>query len=597
MKNLWLLDKVENSLRGNEYFSFSAYHSLAEEAINLSILAKNSVKPVIVVKENNYLANRLREILVSYFEEDELVCYLPEESLRAEEIASSFENRAERLNALYSLIKNKNIKLVITTGYGYIRHLPEHNLLKESLISLKTGDVITKEDLSLKLKRLGYEKVNRVETPMTYASRGYILDIYSINYRNPVRIEFFDDEIDSIRFFDINTQSTVSHVNECEIVFAKDVFFSDEEKEYLKKNVKCESGQMELDLEYIYNDLYFQSQYFYRSYFKNEYLYDYLSNALVYFSNLSGIRDHLKLLSEETVAYIQEMHEEKRLPLRFSVYGEFEKLIRVKDSISAQMAIRPFELIEEIDLPFGNSSYLVKVISSEPYRYKLLIVDDKHYDILLNDLKENKLEYYDYSKVLIEGINVIKADVYGGFELSQDNLAVYTTSDIFKGIKHKGRYSSKYTESISLDSYEELNKGDYVVHDQYGIGQFVDIESRTINGITSDYLRIVYKGNDELLVPLNQFSLVRKYVSKEGVIPKLHKLGTNQWQKTKQRVEENVEQLAGRLLELYAERENEIGFAFSKDDEMQKEFAETFEFDLTPDQAKAIEEVKSDMES
>ena len=291
------------------------------------------------------------------------------------------------------------------------------------------------------------------------------------------------------------------------------------------------------------------------------------------------------------------MHEEKRLPLRFSVYGEFEKLIRVKDSISAQMAIRPFELIEEIDLPFGNSSYLVKVISSEPYRYKLLIVDDKHYDILLNDLKENKLEYYDYSKVLIEGINVIKADVYGGFELSQDNLAVYTTSDIFKGIKHKGRYSSKYTESISLDSYEELNKGDYVVHDQYGIGQFVDIESRTINGITSDYLRIVYKGNDELLVPLNQFSLVRKYVSKEGVIPKLHKLGTNQWQKTKQRVEENVEQLAGRLLELYAERENEIGFAFSKDDEMQKEFAETFEFDLTPDQAKAIEEVKSDMES
>ena len=107
MKNLWLLDKVENSLRGNEYFSFSAYHSLAEEAINLSILAKNSVKPVIVVKENNYLANRLREILVSYFEEDELVCYLPEESLRAEEIASSFENRAERLNALYSLIKNK----------------------------------------------------------------------------------------------------------------------------------------------------------------------------------------------------------------------------------------------------------------------------------------------------------------------------------------------------------------------------------------------------------------------------------------------------------------------------------------------------------
>ena len=596
MKNTWLLDEIEKMLKERSDFSFSACNNLQEEAINLALLAKKSLSPILVVKENNYLANRLKEILASYFEEDELVIYLPEESLRAEEIASSYENRAERLLGLYKIIKKDKIKLIITSGYGYIRHLPAFNILKNSLIHLKVSDVITKEDLKNKLKSLGYELVNRVETPMTYASRGYILDIFSINYHYPLRIEFFDDEIDSIRFFDVNSQSTIDKVDECDIVFAKDVFFNDEDKNYLKENIKCLSAKIELDLEYILNDIYAQNQYFYLSYFKNEHLIDYLEHPLVYFSNLNNIREHLKLLANETISYIQEMYEEKNLPLRFSVYGDFENLIRVSEKIESKSVIRTKEIIEEIDLPYGNFEYLLGLINNEPYKHKLLLIDDKHYDGVLKELKSNDISYQEESDLSFEGINLYKSDIYGGFEIPFKDLVVYTTADLFKGIKHKGRYSSKYAEALSLDSYEQLNKGDYVVHDQYGIGQFVDIEQRTINGISSDYLRIVYKGNDELLVPLNQFSLVRKYVSKEGVVPKLHKLGTSEWTKTKQRVEASVEELAGRLLELYADRENDIGFAYSKDDDLQREFEKTFEYDLTKDQLKAIEEGKEDMQ-
>ena len=596
MKNTWLLNEIEEMLKERSDFSFSACNSLSEEALNLALLAKKSLTPILVVKENNYLANRLKEMLDSYFEENELVVYLPEESLRAEEIASSFENRADRLLGLYKIIKDENIKLIITSGYGYIRHLPSFKILSESLIHLKVNDVITKEELKERLKELGYELVNRVETPMTYASRGYILDIFSINYANPLRIEFFDDEIDSIRFFDVNSQSTIEKKEECDIVFAKDVLFSKDDKNYLKENVKCLSAKMELDLEYILNDIYAQSQYFYLSYFKNEHLIDYLKHPLVYFSNLNNIREHLKILANETVSYIQEMHEEKNLPLRFSVYGDFENLIRINDKIESTSVIRTKEIIEEIDLPYGNYEYLLGLINNEPYKHKLLLIDEKHYETILNELKKNKFSYKENASLDFEGINLYQSNIYSGFEIPFKDLIIYTTSDLFKGIKHKGRYSSKYAQALSLDSYEQLNKGDYVVHDQYGIGQFVDIEQRTINGISSDYLRIVYKGNDELLVPLNQFSLVRKYVSKEGVIPKLHKLGTNEWTKTKQKVEANVEELAGRLLKLYAERENDIGFAYSKDDDLQREFEKTFEYDLTKDQLKAIEEGKEDME-
>ena len=176
-------------------------------------------------------------------------------------------------------------------------------------------------------------------------------------------------------------------------------------------------------------------------------------------------------------------------------------------------------------------------------------------------------------------------------------MSVFTSKELFKKRVRHGRYANRYAEAVNLNSYEELKPGDYVVHDQYGIGQYVAIEKRRVNGIDCDYLRILYKGNDELLVPLSQFSLVRKYVSSEGAVPKLHKLGSKDWIETKKRVEESVNDVADRLLELYSARESNIGFAFSPDGEMQREFEATFDYDLTKDQIKATREVKDDMES
>lgn len=595
MRHIQLLNDIEAKLN-DEHHSFLSYNSLTEEAIKLAILSKNVNKTLLIVKENGFLVNKLKEILLSYFDEEELVTYLPEESLRAEEIASSFENRANRLNSLYRIVHQNNIRIVLTTPYGIIRHLPKKQELKDRLLHIKKDDVVNKEELIEKLVQLGYEKTSHVETPMTYAARGYIVDVFSVNYEKPIRLEFFDDVIDSIRFFDNDSQKTIEVIDDVTICFAKDVFFAKEEKEYLKKNVECLSGQMELELENLYSDIYAQSQYFYSCYFERNHLNDYFENHILYLSDLDKIESHLKMLTNETISYIQEMHDEKRLPLKFYVYADFNKEINTQEIIKGK-PFASYSYIQEVDLPYGNIDYLLNIIHQDLSKYKLIVLNENQVSEVINRLIGLNIPYTIFTSELTQGINVGVGNLYGGFDIDRMDLKVYTSKELYKQKVHNGRFANKYSEARSLNSYEELKQGDYVVHDQYGIGQYVAIEKRIINGIECDYLKIIYKGNDELLVPLSQFSLVRKYVSKEGAIPKLHKLGSKDWQETKKRVEANVEEIAGKLIDLYSSREQNIGFAFSKDNELTKEFDDSFEYELTKDQANAILEVKQDMES
>ena len=595
MRRIELFKKIEKIMNDKNH-SFLSYSSMQEESIKLALKCLNENKKIIIIKENNYLASKFRDYLLSYFEEDEIACYLPEESMRAEEIASSFENRADRIYALYQIINNENIKVIVTSPYGYIRHLPNKDVLRENIITIKKSESLNKEELLNKLKILGYDKTSHVETPMTYASRGYIVDVYSVNNDLPIRIEFFDDEVDSIRTFDINTQRTVEILDECQIIFAKDVFFNEENKKYLKENIEVLSGEMEINLEYLYNDIYTPNQYFYYSYFSNQHLGDYVEDASIYISNEDKTFEHLRMFVEENTNYIREMHEENKLPLKFSTYGDLNRLLVNKDIVRGN----PFgeiSKISEVDLPYGNIEYILTLLTQERSKYKVVILEEKEIQDFINACVKQDIKYSMYTEgEFKEGINIICGYFYGGFEIEELSLSIYSNKEIFKQRKRVGRFANRYAEAVSINSYEELNTGDYVVHDQYGIGQYVAIETRNIGGIDLDYLKIIYKGNDELLVPLSQFSLVRKYVSKEGSVPKLHKLGSKEWSETKRRVEENVDEIAERLLNLYTSRESNIGFAFSKDSSLQNEFEDKFKFELTHDQVKAVEEVKADME-
>ena len=601
MINEFILNEIKNTLNRDEFYNSSSlsYNSLIEEALKL-VLRINDVKDdtFVIVKENTYLANNLYQRMLPFFKEDELVLYTPEESMRSEAIVASYENRAARLNAL-STIVNKKAKAIITTSYGIIRHLPNKDDLERLSIKVKVGDILDKPDLIALLNMSGYENTLRTETPLSYASRGSIIDVFSVNYPNPLRIEFFDDEIDSIRFFDINTQRTIEQIKECEIVFASDVIFDNEQIEVLEAMLETyNSSTFEIDLDYIKHHIYSGHLYYYYAFFKkHQHLLDYVDHPILYISDEERNDSHLKMLRDETFEYLREMSEDEGLPLRFNVFGDYQKISDKYRRINGSPFSEIFPLIEEVDLPFAPLRSIILSINKLNHRHILLCLNDKEIKDVKEELEALEIKYHDFKGELYEGFNICEANLSEGFECKQLELVVYSSKEIFHNHKNIGKYARKYDEATKLTSYDELKRGDYVVHNQYGIGQYVGIENREVNGIHLDYLKILYRGNDELLVPLSQFALVRKYVSKEGVVPKLHKLGSKDWQKTKERVEESVNDIAERLMSLYSERNEAIGHAYSPDNEIQLEFENEFIYELTEDQSRAINEVKADMES
>ena len=201
-----------------------------------------------------------------------------------------------------------------------------------------------------------------------------------------------------------------------------------------------------------------------------------------------------------------------------------------------------------------------------------------------NSLPKNKLSYTEF--VLKEG-----------FYIKEDFLVYISAKELFGNGGVSYRSISRYKQGIPLQSYENLKIGDFVIHETHGIGKFLGIETIEMDGIHRDYLHIGYKGNDVLYVPLEQFRLIRKFISKEGTEPKLNKLGGEEWQKTKISRKGRIADIADRLMNLYSERINNTGFAFEKDNEWQKEFENSFPFELTPDQKRSVVEIKKDMES
>ena len=337
MKDKWLLKALEEIAGSHD---LRAYSSLVEEALKTAYTVSQRDGVTVVVKENMFMASHLAELLMPLFEDGEVIAYLPEESLRAEAIAASYENRAERLYSLYQIL-NGHPKIIVVTPYGLIRHLPRLKTLKQFILPMKTGGILERDDLIDWLNRAGYERVSHIEQALSYAVRGSIVDVFSVNYSRPLRIEFFDNEIDSLRFFDINTQSTIETVPEATICFAKDVFFSEEDREKILNAIRNPVGAVELDLEFIREDVYSPKLYAYLSYVESDHLLDYLPEPRLYLSDVSRIEEHLKFVTDETVAYIQEMNEENELPLKFYQYADLTanaiKSADIPESLSAKV--------------------------------------------------------------------------------------------------------------------------------------------------------------------------------------------------------------------------------------------------------------------
>ncbi|MCQ2752685.1 MAG: transcription-repair coupling factor [Bacilli bacterium] len=574
---------------------------------------------ILLLASNLYNAQRLHSLLSSLVSSEEVILYPSDELFRAENLASSKELLAQRLFAL-SNIAMPNKKIVIAHPSSVLRYLPSPDLFKSLTIKLKVGEKIDVEHLIYLLTRSGYLRVNKIDRSLEFAKRGDILDIYSINYEIPIRISLFDNEIESLAFFNVGTQESQTKVKEVTIIPASDILFSEEERSAIKEKLEArlqedsKHNQQDLLTDKIHEDIerlehftYAENLYKYYGYLQNHHysFFDYFKADLIFFSSSEQFRTNADLLNKEAMDYLNELVMKGLGLTHLELFQKIERVLPKQHVIHTKKYQEHRSDIVFNVRPIVSEGTSVNSVMSTITSY---LKTNQKVIIALSNLaqKENIESLLTDAHITYEetdDLNLPKGQVgitifslYEGFEICDEQIAVLTARELFNYRASNARFMARFKEAQILHSYEDLKPGDYVVHEYNGIGKFIDVETLLVDGVHRDFLHLEYQGGDKLYVPLNQFRLVRKYAGREGVVPKLSSLNSKTWSKTKEKIRERINELTERLTSLYQARAKIAGYAFPKDDEYQEKFNQEFAHQLTDDQAQAYREIRDDME-
>ncbi|MCD8506664.1 MAG: hypothetical protein LRY37_06665 [Alkalibacterium thalassium] len=598
----------------------------------LKSLFEEESRQIVVVTQNVYHANQLITDLTGLIPDDQLFLFAVDDMIHAEMAVSSPESRAERVKALDFMLKNKP-GVVVTSLAGARKLLPDPVLFAQAELLFSIGDEVELEQLQRKLAEMGYRREQKVSAPGEFSIRGGIIDVYPLTEEKPVRIELFDVEIDSLRYFDADTQRSEQNIETVKIIPATDTLLCIEEKDAIitrfekalassLEKSKDEDQQANLNetvrdiIDTIKDETYSEELVRYADllYKDKATLIDYASDdAIVVMDEYPRILENEARLEEEEGEWVTSQLSQGNIlinqsfsknfrdtlkgselnQLYFSLFQKGMKGLRL-DSIHAfqyrtmQKFFGQMNLVKTEMDRWVKQDYTVIVMTESEDRA------EKVHQTLLNFEIPSTLSDRDHLK---EGIiQVISGSVMTGFELPHEKIAVLTEKELFNRLPKKKPRRQNLSNAERLKSYSELEKGDYVVHVNHGIGQFMGMETMEIGGVHQDYLSVVYKDSSKLFIPVTQLNLLQKYVSSEGKSPKLNKLGGTSWAKTKKKVASQVEDIADELVELYAEREQRTGYAFSKDNAYQRAFDDAFPYTETDDQLRSIREVKKDME-
>ena len=585
----------------------AAHLSDVQESLLFYATYLNKKEPLIIIKENETQVHKLKDYLKALDENLEVLTYTHEESLRIEAIAGSDFSKINRIKSLNKVVQN-DYDILITTGPSLLRKISPQAKLREAHFKIKINDNLELAELVKKLQKLGYHKVKYVERPFTYALRGGICDIYPPAQDNPIRVEFFDVEVESIREFDVISQRSLTSLDEVKIGFASDVLLEKEDIDNIKENLKKDydkatielKNEIEMSLDLLGHHLYEDSLYPYLAYLDNyETLYKYLNKTNIIYTPIERIETSIKSNYEDMVDYIQEKHNNSQFALNYNLYDDFETIDLSKSYLTYE-----YEGDKTIDLAWHSanivSNYLedtLKIIANEAKNNRVILaLSLAKYEETISSLINQEIDYQLFNNQTDNGLYITNNELNLGFELVDLKTKVYTETEVYKFKLKTYRYDEKFFQSESLQRLNDLDTFDYVVHRQYGIGKYLGISTKKHDGIKKDFMRIQYRDNDELFVPIEQFHLVRKYISSEALAVRLSKLGGTAWSKTQEKIKENIDEVAERLIRLYSLRSKASGYAFSKDTEYQINFENEFPFDLTPDQEVAIKEIKEDME-
>ncbi|EEI87016.1 transcription-repair coupling factor [Anaerococcus lactolyticus ATCC 51172] len=539
----------------------------------------------------------------------------------------------QRLECLISLSKGE--KFITVTNFAAIKNkLTTLDRFNKSFVIIDEESIIDVDDFINSLSALNYNSTDFVEERGDFAKRGSIIDIWPINYEDPVRIELFDDEVDSIRIFDKNTQRTIKKIKNVEIGPANELLYdSDDYKKVIKaisndidkKEVTNTKDQKLVDkykqiISFLDQKMYVANKDLINAYRTENYssFIDYLPAGTIFiFDDISRIyesvtKDDEKFLEDLTYQmengevfgsfanYLLDSSEiyknisEKSIINFTSILKRTKlfsprKIIDLK-TIEAENFNKDIENFIRTSIDLAKRDKKVYVFAGSKSRKENLLKSFIDHDFLLAGFEENSTDF-DKTPIIISDKNSSE-----GYYIKDVDLFVFTSKEVFGKTSSK-KNNRKKVSSKNIINYSDLEIGDYVVHENNGIGIYKGLTKIERNDVEKDFILIEYRGNDKLYIPVDQMNLVSKYIGNRGEKPKLSALGSLQWQKSKQRAKKAVDEIADDLVKLYAKRAKEKGHAFSKDTTWQVEFENSFPYDETFSQLRSIEEIKADMES
>ncbi|MBO8172680.1 MAG: transcription-repair coupling factor [Bacillaceae bacterium] len=612
-------------------FSQSARH------VAMASLYKETGRPQLIVTHNMLQAQKVYDDLAELLPEEDVLLYPANEMIVTEFVSLSPDIVSQRIDVLNRLTDGfKGVLIVPLAGFRKI--LVPKETWKHARIQLEERGEVNVESLTQSLISLGYDRVEMVENKGEFSIRGGIIDIFPVDREHPLRIELFDVEIDSIRTFDQGTQrSHQTRLEQVAISPIREVFATRDE--FLEASLRLEqklaeglstikdktireklAENMERDIERLREGQFFDGLYKYITllYPKYHSLQDFLpKNTVMLIDEPSRIMESAKQLEQEESEWITGLMEQGEFFSSLKISFDYQELMQphrfpvVYFSIFLRQVpgTQPSNIVNFSSKPMQNFHGQMNVLKSELQRwkkanYRILFLAGtreraKHLERVLHDYKM-EVDFVETAR--ISGLKrpvISLGNLQSGFEFPTHRLVVITEGEVFTRRRQKTRKSrQKLSNAEKIKSYLELNQGDYVVHIHHGVGKYVGIETRQFqNGVHKDYLHIQYDGGDSLFVPIDQIDQVQKYVGGDEQPPKVYRLGGNEWKRVKNKVKSSVKDIAADLIKLYAEREASKGYAFEKDGEAQKEFESMFPYEETPDQLKAIEEIKKDMES
>lgn len=589
----------------------------------LSLIANESERQIFIITSSRQKAKGLYEDL-SFLAPKKEIYLIPED----ERIFLNYEAKSRgflesRLEGVIKLVEGNPCIVIASVGSALRKIMPKENFV-EKVLTIDSDTEISQEVFKERLAQLGYERTPAIDIKGQYSIRGDIVDIFPYDRENPIRIEFFDDVVDSIREFNKDTQRSLDKLQSVSIYPVLQLLYDQDRAEkaaekirraYTAQSKKLEAEAAErmlLRRDRIIENIETGSNnqglsnlipYFYDA---TENLIDYMSeDGIVVVDDFDRVRERVKQRETEAREDFKVILERgEAAPGDFEFFTkmkEFNEMINKKTRLTFLLtafttALKGVEELREVislrtkALPsyVGNmDAFLADVKSYKKNGFEVVIICSSE------ERRENLKNYLFRNDAFAD--KIILGNLTAGSEYTDEKLVLISDGDIFSNRKVR-KSSSKKKKGSPIKSFVDIKRGDYVVHENHGIGKFLEIQQLEIDGIKKDYLKIKYAGDDMLYVPVDQMDCVQKYIGGDVDAVKLNSLSGPEWKKAKQKAKTAIEEKVKEIMELSAQRKAVAGYAFPEDSVWQKEFEDSFPFVETEDQLRCTEEIKRDME-